>query len=269
MKIIKETLNELEEITSIVQTTINKIYPKYYPSEVVKFFLNHHSVDNIRKALNTETIFLIELDQKLIGTWSIFKNEIKRMFILPEFQGLGYGSRLLDKLEQKAIQEGHYTVELDSSLPAYSLYEKRGYATVKYNKIITSNDQVLCYSEMSKILSNSGFLIDYNNRVFTSISNSDNGEASNKTTFKYKQEKNVIWAEYFGGDIIRGYLVGTCDTEGKLEFCYQHININNQIRTGRCNSKPQILPDGRIKLIEEWEWTNGDKSKGNSIVEEI
>jgi hypothetical protein len=29
------------------------------------------------------------------------------------------------------------------------------------------------------------------------------------------------------------------------------------------------LPNGRLRLHEEWQWTNGDLSKGRSIVEEI
>jgi hypothetical protein len=34
-------------------------------------------------------------------------------------------------------------------------------------------------------------------------------------------------------------------------------------------SIPQILTDGRIRLIENWEWTNVDMSKGSSVIEEI
>lgn len=111
--------------------------------------------------------------------------------------------------------------------------------------------------------------LNYNNRLFTPVNNSDNGEVSAKTLFKYRQENDIIWAEYSGGEIIRGYLIGTTDIKGKLYFCYQHINVKKEIRTGKCISSPHILPDGRLQLSEEWEWTNGDKSKGYSLIEEI
>lgn len=39
--------------------------------------------------------------------------------------------------------------------------------------------------------------------------------------------------------------------------------------TGKCFSKPQLLEGGRIRLIENWEWTSGDFSRGESIIEEI
>ena len=39
--------------------------------------------------------------------------------------------------------------------------------------------------------------------------------------------------------------------------------------TGTCKSKPEILENGKIRLHESWEWASGDKSKGQSIIEEI
>jgi hypothetical protein len=39
--------------------------------------------------------------------------------------------------------------------------------------------------------------------------------------------------------------------------------------TGKCFSKPEIIDDGRIRLHEKWQWTSGDFSQGESIVEEI
>jgi GNAT superfamily N-acetyltransferase len=269
MKIYKATLNDFDIIHKIVHTTVSEVYPLYYPEDVVQFFLNYHSLENIKGALELEYILLIEIDGEIIGTGSLSKNEIKRMFILPQFQGKGYGGIILSKLEEKALYEGYNSIILDASLPAYSLYEKRGYEPVKYNKIATPRGQILCYNQMLKVLSNACSAINYNGRIFTSISNSDNGEVSDKTLFYYKQQNNIIWSEYSGGEIVKGYLIGTVSIDGKLEFCYQHINTKNQLRAGICNSTPQVLTDGRIRLMEEWEWTNGDKSKGSSIIEEI
>lgn len=269
MNIIRANNDDVGTIHHIVHTTMNIVYPRYYPEHVVQFFLNHHSIDSIEKAIGLECILLLECEGKIIGTGALRENEIRRMFILPEYQGKGYGCLLLDKLEQQAMSRDYTTVVLDSSLPAYNLYVKRGYTPIKYETIVVRNGQVLCFHTMSKELHRPEYLIDYNNRMFTSICNSNNGEVSDKTIFKYKQQNDIIWAEYFGGEIIRGYLIGTTDNEGKLEFCYQHINIKKEVRTGKCKSVPQILPDGRIRLLEEWEWTNGDKTKGTSVIEEI
>ena len=39
--------------------------------------------------------------------------------------------------------------------------------------------------------------------------------------------------------------------------------------SGECRSVPTLLPDGRLRLDEEWRWTTGDRSSGRSIVEEL
>ena len=39
--------------------------------------------------------------------------------------------------------------------------------------------------------------------------------------------------------------------------------------TGICVSKPKIMPNGKIHLHEIWQWTSGDKSKGESVLEEL
>ena len=31
----------------------------------------------------------------------------------------------------------------------------------------------------------------------------------------------------------------------------------------------ELLPDGRIRLHEKWQWTSGDLSSGESVIEEI
>jgi hypothetical protein len=50
---------------------------------------------------------------------------------------------------------------------------------------------------------------------------------------------------------------------------YHQINAQQEIRTGICTSRPEILPNGKIRLHESWQWTSGDKAKGYSVLEEI
>ena len=40
------------------------------------------------------------------------------------------------------------------------------------------------------------------------------------------------------------------------------------MRIGVCHSIPQILDNGKIELYEKWQWLNGDKSEGESVVGE-
>lgn len=112
-------------------------------------------------------------------------------------------------------------------------------------------------------------MINYHNRTFISIDNTANGEVSSKTTFKYKQEGNIISATYSGGEIVKGLLIGIVKEDGCLAFRYNHINRKNEIRGGECVSTPEILSNGRIRLFEKWKWLDAEQTEGNSIIEEV
>jgi hypothetical protein len=112
-------------------------------------------------------------------------------------------------------------------------------------------------------------MINYYDRTFVSIENTANGEVSSKTTFRYKQEGNIISATYSGGEIVKGLLIGIANEDGCLEFRYNHVNTKNEIRGGECVSTPEILADGRIRLYEKWKWLDAEETEGNSIIEEV
>jgi len=263
---IKEYCNDyFDSIYEVIHKTIEEIYPKYYPRSAVDFFHNHHSKENMKKQLPNEYTLVIFENNKIIGTGTLAGNEIKRFFILPEYQGNGYGKLLLKELEKNINDEKYNKFILDSSLGAVKFYEKNGFEYKKYMTIDLSDGNNLCYLEMDKNI-NEKYEINYDKRIFTSIENSENGEINDETIFEYHQNKGIIWAEYYGGLIEKGFLVGLVKNNGELEFNYEHINIYNEIRTGKCKSNPVIMEDGRIKLLEKWEWTNGDKSKGESII---
>lgn len=111
-------------------------------------------------------------------------------------------------------------------------------------------------------------MIDYNGKVFRPVSNTENGETTGETVFYYKQTDNILTAEYAGGNIKTGHLIGLVDKNGNIEMRYHQVNINNELMTGVCQSRPEILANGKMRLHESWEWTSGDKSKGKSIIEE-
>ena len=103
-------------------------------------------------------------------------------------------------------------------------------------------------------------------RFFTAVENSETGEVSAQTIFSYHQQRNVIWAEYSGGSIIKGFLLGTIDDNNHLHFDYRHINTDGESRSGSCSSKP-ALENGKLRFYEHWKWTDG--CEGTSVIEEL
>ncbi|NER17262.1 n-acetylglutamate synthase [Spongiivirga citrea] len=112
-------------------------------------------------------------------------------------------------------------------------------------------------------------MINYNNKKFRPISNSDNSETDSETEFVYKQEGNIVTSTYQGNQITKGHLIGTVDKNGIIDMRYHQVNYKGELMSGICKSTPEILANGKIKLHEVWQWTSGDLSRGSSVLEEI
>lgn len=111
--------------------------------------------------------------------------------------------------------------------------------------------------------------MNYHNKKFRPIENSDNGETSSETIFEYQQSGKILTSEYHGGDIVKGHLIGLVAEDGTIEMRYHQVNKKGELMTGICNSKPELTAAGQIRLHENWKWTSGDLSSGTSILEEI
>ena len=62
--------------------------------------------------------------------------------------------------------------------------------------------------------------MNYNNKRFRTVENSENGETTAETIFEYKQNGNIITSEYSGGQIVIGHLIGLVDENGNIEMRY-------------------------------------------------
>ena len=110
-------------------------------------------------------------------------------------------------------------------------------------------------------------MIDYDGRAFRPVSN-ENGEVGADTVFVYRQSGRILTSTYAGGSIQAGHLMGLVGDDGSIELSYHQVNTSGELRTGVCRTTPEQLPDGRLRLHEEWRWTSGDGSAGRSVLEE-
>lgn len=151
VKYIKATPDMAEAVHNILHTTIKTVYPNYYPKEVVDFFCAHHSMEHIAEGIASGNMGVLTDGETIVGTGCHFENQITGVYVLPEYQGLGYGTTIMDHLEAK-IFESYDTVALDASLAAVFLYEHRGYKTVGHGKYDLENGVKLVYEIMEKKL---------------------------------------------------------------------------------------------------------------------
>ena len=109
--------------------------------------------------------------------------------------------------------------------------------------------------------------MNYNKKIFRVIENSEFGETSGQTIFHYIQKGNVLTGTYIGGTILKGHLLGLVEKDGTIKMCYHQINTKGELRLGTCDSVPEVLVSGKIRLHETWKWTTGEC--GKSVVEEV
>ena len=150
MSIKQAYKDDLQVVKYITIETINQIYPHYYPKGAVEFFIEHHNDINIATDIANGIVYLYQNgDGQVVGTVSIKENDICRLFVLPEFQGKGYGRELLDFAENE-IAKKYEEIMLDASLPAKRIYLKRGYKEKESHIINANYGDFLCYDVMVK-----------------------------------------------------------------------------------------------------------------------
>ncbi len=112
-------------------------------------------------------------------------------------------------------------------------------------------------------------MIDYDGRVFRSSASETADPGGVGPLGHYHQHGNQVWAEFTGGKVLRGNLVGTCDQDGTLHLAYCQLLTGGTVVAGSCTSIPQVLDDGRVRLAEHWRRFDDAGSTGVSYIEEV
>lgn len=151
MKYITATFDMADAIYNILQTTIQTIYPKYYPKEVVDFFCRHHSKEHVLEGIRSGNVGVLTDGSVIVGTGCYHGNHITGVYVLPAYQRQGFGSQIMNYLEMQ-IAKNYDVAVLDASLSAVCVYEQRGYKTVAHGVCDVENDVKLVYEIMEKKL---------------------------------------------------------------------------------------------------------------------
>lgn len=143
--------NNLEQVYELVQETIRKVYPKYYLPEIVDMFREYHSREHVLQDITARNTYILWVGDTIVGTGTIQENHITRVYVRPRFQGKGYGTYIMNQLEE-LISKNYDTIDIDASLPACRLYQRLGYATVDHGIWECKNGVIQVYEIMKKEL---------------------------------------------------------------------------------------------------------------------
>lgn len=109
---------------------------------------------------------------------------------------------------------------------------------------------------------------NFNNKTFSLIENSENGKVNSETIFQYKQEGNLVTADYYGGSIIYGKIISRLEGN-QLQMLYQCLTKQNELKAGKATAEISLTAANKIKLNLKWEWLGDKNEKGTSEYLEV
>jgi hypothetical protein len=105
--------------------------------------------------------------------------------------------------------------------------------------------------------------INYEGRLFQRAGGGDG------TVARYRQEGDLVWADFTGGKVRRGTITGTCGPDGTLRLAYTMALATGEVISGRTVNIPERRADGRLVLREEWQRFGEHAETGVSYLEEV
>lgn len=104
---------------------------------------------------------------------------------------------------------------------------------------------------------------NFNNKTFSLIENTENGKVNSETLFDYKQEGDLVTADYSGGNIIYGKIIGHLK-DNSINMLYQCLTATNELKAGKAIAKISLTENKKIKLKLNWQWLDGPNETGTS-----
>ncbi len=101
------------------------------------------------------------------------------------------------------------------------------------------------------------------------VKTAENGVVNHETIFVFSQKGDVISAEYSGGKIRQGFLVGKFLAENQLTFSYCQIQLDGKLDNGLSTCELSRNENGKVTLTEHFEWKSRPGEFGTNIFQEI
>ncbi|MEV8636942.1 hypothetical protein AB0395_35400 [Streptosporangium sp. NPDC051023] len=107
-----------------------------------------------------------------------------------------------------------------------------------------------------------------NDRKFIMVSSTASAvDPAGPTEFAYRESDGIIWGDYTGDTVVHGRFVGTRNAD-RIELTYVHLLKNGERAGGQSSSRIESLPDGRLRLVEEFQFA-GDDTLHVSVCAEV
>ena len=109
--------------------------------------------------------------------------------------------------------------------------------------------------------------IDLNGMSMNAVETDENGVIGVDTIFNFKQSSGYVTAEYAGGKIRQGYLVGI-NSGTTLTFKYCQLETDGTLNGGESTCRLEYGDNGLLRIVENFEWASRPGG-GRNIIQEF
>lgn len=133
MKIRKATPKDVKRISTLRRQTLEKINLKDYPRPALNLLKKENSQGHIMEKLKTRKVFVLIDRSNILGSIDINLKigRVSNMYIDYKYLGRGYGSKLMQFIENFARAKNLKKINLNPTKTAFPFYKKLGYKVIK------------------------------------------------------------------------------------------------------------------------------------------
>lgn len=193
--------SDAKEVVNVIKRASLEVNIKDYKKEAMDNLVKRITEEFIIKRATDFHMYVVTEEEKVIGVgavgpyWdSLTESSLFNIFILPEYQKKGLGTKLVKELERDEYYKRADRIEIASSITAVEFYRHLGYGFKKYGNITNENGNYIL-EKFPKISNNNNNEKQYNMRPYI-----DN-EFHNDYDFVYEVKKNAYkkyLEEYWG-----------------------------------------------------------------------
>jgi GNAT superfamily N-acetyltransferase len=128
MQVVEFTPEHADELAQLISRTLRLCHTQDYGAERIEAMVARHTATALLELSRRRCILLALDGSRIIGTASLERNWIYAVFVDPDLQRHGVGTRLMQELEKRARESAFSRLGVYSSVSAVQFYERVGFA---------------------------------------------------------------------------------------------------------------------------------------------
>ena len=129
-EIRRATAGDAEAVYEIVLRALRETNSRDYPASVIDRLVLTLP-EAVASKLEEWQAYVAVVDDRIVGTGSLNGKTVRALFVHPDYQGRGIGTKLMDVVENAANLQSERTLGVQSSITAQPFCAKRGFKVVR------------------------------------------------------------------------------------------------------------------------------------------